>query len=273
VATAIDSDELVVDETPVKGRGLDELTLAGIATPFVAEQIGTPSADGHIGFRATLLPPDEAIDRSRAFHALMALRRSVRFFRDSPLPHEVLERCIAAATTAPSGAHCQPWTFVIVRDKAVRKAIRDAVEAEETINYKRRMKKAWVKDVQDLVSHLHTGDSISKPYIETAPELVVLMEQPFGRNPDGTKKTHYYPKESTGIAAGIFIAALTNAGLFTLTSTPMGAEPSIRESLGRPSHERVYLLMPVGYPAKDATVPYRSATELRKPLSETAWVV
>jgi iodotyrosine deiodinase len=260
-------------EIASKGRGLDELSFEGIATPFRAWQEGTPSAEGHIDFKYEGMDASASLKRSEEFHALLNLRRSVRFYDRRPIPDGVLERCVAAAVTAPSGAHMQPWAFIIVRSPEARRAIRLAVEEEERINYAKRMRKGWVDDVAPLVSSLHAGGDIQKPYIEHAPGLVVVMEQPYGRNADGSKRVHYYPKESVGIAAGMFIAAVTNAGLFTLTSTPMGAESSIRTCLGRPSNERVFLLMPVGFPSSDATVPHREPGALRKPLSETAIVV
>lgn len=260
------------DPSP-KGHGLEELSIEGISTPFLAWQEGAPSTEGHVGFKYDGMSDGAALKRAEEFHALLNLRRSLRFYSTQPIPDGVLERCVAAAVTAPSGAHMQPWAFIIVRDPTARRAIRLAVEEEERINYAKRMRKGWVDDVIPLVSSLHSEGIIKKPYIEDAPGLVVIMEQPSGRNADGSKRTHYYPKESVGIAAGMFIAALTNAGLFTLTSTPMGAEQSIRQALGRPSNERVFLLMPIGFPASDATVPHRAPGALRKPLAETVVVV
>lgn len=256
-----------------KGCGMEEPDQTGVAAPFVAEQVGEPSEGGHVRFSFRGPSPEEAQDRAASFLQMMRLRRSVRFFSDEPVPAGVLERCVAAAASAPSGAHLQPWTFVVVRDKAARRTIRLAVEAEEKINYDKRMRKGWVDDVAPLVTKLHADGEVMKPYIEEAPELVVVMEQPYGRNDDGSKRTHYYPRESVGLAAGFLIAALTNAGLFTLTSTPMGAEAAIRSALGRPSNERVFLLMPVGYPSSDATVPFRAPGKERKPLGEAAVIV
>ncbi|KAA0172474.1 hypothetical protein FNF27_06047 [Cafeteria roenbergensis] len=271
-AAAPPSASAARDPAP-KGAGMPDQPVAGVATPFAATQVGEPDSNGHVAFRYTGMPAAEAAKRAAEFQALMQLRRSVRFFAPTPLPEGVLERCVATAASAPSGAHLQPWTFVIVRDRAVRAEIRAAVEAEERLNYAKRMKKGWVDDVAPLVSGLHAGGDVTKPYIEDAPGLVVVMEQPYGREADGSRRTHYYPRESVGLAAGFLIAALTNAGLFTLTSTPMGAEATIRTSLGRPSNERVFLLMPIGYPAAEATVPFRAPGAERKPTGEAAIIV
>jgi iodotyrosine deiodinase len=192
------------------------------------------------------------------------------------VPLDIIQQCIRVAGTAPSGAHCQPWTFVIVTDPAAKAAIRAAVEKEEQVNYDRRMRQSWVEDVQGLVGALHTGDKaerVVKPYLTEAPALVVVMKQAHGVDECGEKVPHYYVEQSVGLAVGMFLAALTNIGLFSLTSTPMGAEGAIRDACGRPQHEKVFLLMPVGWPAENASVPYRSEDTLRKPLEEVAVVV
>lgn len=177
------------------------------------------------------------------------------------------------AGTSPSGAHCQPWTFVLVATAAVKHGIRLAVEAEEQLNYERRMRKSWVKDVSHLVSRLHDGATITKPYLDEAPFLIVVMKQAHGVDAEGNRVDHYYPTESCGIAVGMLVAALHSASLVTLTSTPMGAEKKIRALCGRPANERVFLLLPVGFPAKGATVPYRDQATMRKPASEVMVVV
>ena len=165
----------------------------------------------------------------------------------------------------------------MVKSKDIKRQIRIEVEKEEQINYERRMKKTWVNDVTSIVSNLHgtdtkSGDIIKKPYLTEAPYLVIVMLQKYG-NYNGKRYEHYYPKESVGIACGILIAALHNCGLTTLTSTPMGAEKGIRDICKRPESEKVYLLMPVGYPANNATVPYRPKKLLRKPKEAVVSIV
>ncbi len=209
--------------------------------------------------------------RSQNFMTLMNMRRSLRFFSSDPVPDVVVQQCIAAAGTAPSGAHKQPWFFAVVRSAEKRAAIRDLVEREEKINYDRRMRKSWVDDVAGLTGtgadpRLHSNGAPVKPYLTEAPLLIVVFKQMHGVDKDGKRIDHYYVGESCGIATGMLLAALHNVGLATLTSTPMGAGRRIREILGRPSNEKVYLLLPIGFPAADATVPYRSSLELRKPL-------
>eukprot|EP00658_Telonema_sp_P-2_P042520 TRINITY_DN30531_c0_g1_i1.p1 TRINITY_DN30531_c0_g1~~TRINITY_DN30531_c0_g1_i1.p1 ORF type:complete len:285 (-),score=63.00 TRINITY_DN30531_c0_g1_i1:267-1121(-) len=227
------------------------------------------SPPAHIQLEHTRLPDDVMLRRCSDFSRLMNQRRSVRFFDAEVTPSvEVLRECIQCAGTAPSGAHCQPWRFVLVQNREAKVAIRTAVEAEEQQNYDRRMRRSWVEDCNPLVSDLHHGDLIQKPYLTEAPWLLVVMKLPHEVDEDGERVDHYYVEQSVGIAVGLFLAALTNAGLVTLTSTPMGAEKAIRKICGRPDREKVYLLMPIGFPAKNATVPFRNQTTLRKPLDQ-----
>jgi len=197
--------------------------------------------------------------RASAFYSEMDGRRSVRAFSPDPVPQRLIEQAILSASTAPSGAHQQPWTFVAVSDPETRRRIRFAAEAEERRSYENRMSMEWLDALAPL------GTDWQKPYLETAPWLVVLFEQIHGTFPDGTHKKHYYARESVGIAAGMFIAAVHHMGLATLTHTPspMGFLTTILE---RPRSERPFVLFPVGYPAADATVP----DLVRKPLSEVA---
>lgn len=197
--------------------------------------------------------------RASAFYSEMDGRRSVRAFSSDPVPQRLIEQAILAASTAPSGAHQQPWTFVAVSDPETRRRIRFAAEAEERRSYENRMSMEWLDALAPL------GTDWQKPYLETAPWLVVLFEQIHGTFPDGTHKKHYYARESVGIAAGMFITAIHHMGLATLTHTPspMGFLTTILE---RPRSERPFVLFPVGYPAADATVP----DLVRKPLSEVA---
>jgi nitroreductase len=209
----------------------------------------------------TRRPPDEMVERARAFREELAARRTVRHFSSEPVPVEVLEHCIAAAASAPSGAHQQPWTFVLVSDPELKRQIREAAEVEERKNYEGRMSPEWIDALAPL------GTDAVKTHITDAPYLIVVFEQAFGVRaaPDGTTHLvkHYYVEESVGIAVGFLLAALHHAGLATLTHTPspMGF---LRTLLGRPENERAFVLVPVGYPAPDAVVPDLT----RKPLDE-----
>ena len=192
--------------------------------------------------------PSEAESRARAFEALLKRRRSVRAFASTPVPKALIAHAIQTASTAPSGANQQPWTFVAVSDPGIKREIREAAEAEEYASYHGRMPDTW----RDALAPL--GTTWEKPYLEVAPWLVVVFQQTYGLNEDGSRKTHYYVKESVGIACGLFIAALHNMGLCTLTHTPspMGF---LSEILKRPKHEKPYILFPVGYPEAGVTVP------------------
>ncbi len=185
------------------------------------------------------------------FLATMACRRSVRDFASTPVPFTLIEQAIRAAALAPSGANQQPWTFVVVSDPQLKQQIRAAAEAEERESYARRMSDEWRAALAPL------GTAWQKPHLTDAPYLIVVFEQPYGltHGPAGEHKVkHYYVKESVGIAVGILLAALTHAGLATLTHTPspMGF---LAELLQRPPNERPYVLIPVGCPAESATVP------------------
>ncbi|MCA9573525.1 MAG: nitroreductase family protein, partial [Myxococcales bacterium] len=171
-----------------------------------------------------------------------------------------IEAAIRTASTAPSGAHQQPWTFVAVSNPALKRRIRVAAEEEEQQSYLGgRMSEEWLEALEPL------GTDWQKPFLETAPWLVVLFEQAHGFQPDGARKKHYYVKESVGIAAGLFIAAIHQMGLATLTHTPSPMR-FLSQVLGRPDNERPMVLFPVGYPADGATVPDLQ----RKPLREVA---
>ena len=200
---------------------------------------------------------EEMLQRARAFHSQIARRRTVRHFSDRPAPRALIDECLQAAGSAPSGANLQPWHFTVVTDPELKKKIREAAEEQERHFYDHRASDEWLEALAPLGTDEH------KPYLEIAPCLIAIFSQPYHREPDGTKVKHYYPAESVGIATGFLIAALHDAGLATLTHTPspMGF---LNELLGRPPHERAFLLLVVGFPAEDATVP---AIE-RKPLDE-----
>lgn len=199
---------------------------------------------------------EEMHTRSRAFAALMQRRRTVRQFSDRPVPRAVIDACLAAAGTAPSGANLQPWHFVVVTEPSLKRAIRAAAEAEERRFYATAPAE-WLAALAPL------GTDADKPYLEMAPYLIAIFAQRYGVTPDGARITHYYVQESVGIATGIRITALHHAGLVTLTHTPspMGF---LNRLLDRPTTERPILLLVAGYPAADATVPRIT----RKPFEE-----
>jgi iodotyrosine deiodinase len=190
----------------------------------------------------------EARARSEDFLALMRRRRSVRHFSTRPVPQELLEDALRVAASAPSGANRQPWRFVVVRDAAVQKRIRDAAEHEEKLLYTKRASADYLEAIEPI------GTDWLKPHLTDAPVLVVVFELPWSRDDAGEKKKNYYVRESVGIAVGFFLVALHNAGLAALTHapSPMGF---LNEILERPENERPFLVIPVGYPADDATVP------------------
>lgn len=194
------------------------------------------------------LPPDLMQQRVDQFEADLQRRRTVRQFSSRPVPRTIIEKCLLAAGTAPSGAHQQPWHFVAISDPAVKSRIRAAAEAEERDFYRRRAPQAWLEALRPLGTDEH------KPYLEVAPWLIAVFIKRFARLPDGGKVKHYYTDESVGIATGFLIAAVHAAGLASLTHTPspMGF---LNRILGRPENERPFLLLVVGYPAADARVP------------------
>jgi iodotyrosine deiodinase len=204
--------------------------------------------------------PAEMVRRAREFADTMSARRTVRDFSPEPFPDEILTEAIRAAGTAPSGAHQQPWTFVVVRDPALKQQIRAAAEEEERKSYEGRMSAEWLAALAPL------GVDWQKPHLTEAPALIVVFSQPWGLRDEEAgpaRIKHYYVDESVGIAVGLLLAGLHHGGLATLTHTPspMGF---LRELLGRPANERAYVVIPVGYPAPDAVVPDLQ----RKPLAE-----
>lgn len=199
-----------------------------------------------LGFQR--LPENRMAELAKARLASLALRRSVRSFSTEPIPLDVVRACIAAAGTAPSGANKQPWTFCLVTSPELKRRIRQAAEEEERINYSGRMSDRWLKDLA------HLGTDAIKPHLEEAPALIVIFRKPYEILEDGQKAPNYYVSESVGIASGILISALHEAGLATLTHTPSPMD-FLGQILNRPEEERAYLLLPVGYPANDAQVP------------------
>ena len=202
------------------------------------------------------LAADEMRGRSQAFLALMRARRSVRFFSNEPVPYELVSNAVEVAGTAPSGAHQQPWTFVVVSDPELKQEIRSGAEAEERDFYERRATDQWKQAIKPI------GTDWVKTHITDAPYVIVVFEQPW-RPEDGRKVKHYYVRESVGIAVGFLLAALQAAGLCALAHTPSPMR-FLGEILDRPENERPFILIPVGYPADDAEVPDLE----RKPLDE-----
>jgi nitroreductase len=203
------------------------------------------------------LPIEESLARSSAFLELMRARRSVRQFSSEPVPIELIENAIAAAGTAPSGAHQQPWTFVVVSDPELKRRLREAAEAEERDFYERRATPEWLEAIRPI------GTDFVKTHITDAPYVIVVFEQAWHEGEDGRKVKHYYVRESVGIAVGFLLASLQAAGLCALTHTPVPMK-FLSKILERPENERPLLLIPVGYPAEDAEVPDLE----RKPLDE-----
>jgi len=203
---------------------------------------------GFIRLEFAELPPAEMLSRAQDFHEQMAGRRTTRHFSTREVPRELIELAVLTASTAPSGAHLQPWTFVAVANQELKSSIRDAAEIEELRTYSKRMPEAWAELLRPL------GTDHVKEHLTDAPWIIVLFRQSKRERENGEFGPTYYAQESCGIAAGLFIAAVHNMGLTTLTHTPspMGF---LREILGRPDHEHAMLVMPVGYPAEGASVP------------------
>ncbi|MBW8011441.1 MAG: nitroreductase family protein [Chloroflexi bacterium] len=202
---------------------------------------------------------EEMQQRAADFYKLMKSRRSVRDFSPRPAPRQIIEDCLRAAGSAPNGANMQPWHFVVVSDPQVKSEIRKGAEIEERKFYEERASDEW----KEALSSLETN--WQKPFLEVAPYLIVIFSQSFGLTPEGERVTNYYVQESVGIATGMLITAVHSAGLVSLTHTPspMGF---LNDILKRPSNERPFLILVVGYPVEDVIVPDIS----RKPLKEIA---
>jgi iodotyrosine deiodinase len=204
---------------------------------------------------------DELVTRAREFHAQVARRRSVREFDTRPVPREVIEHALRAAGTAPSGANQQPWFFSVITQPDHKRRVREAAEAEEQRFYAERAPEEWLQALAPLGTDAH------KPFLEDAPVLIAVFAQKYGLHADGTRFSHYYVPESVGIAIGVLVTALHQAGLATLTHTPspMGF---LTELCGRPDNERPVVLLVVGHPRADCQVPV--AGGIKKPLDQIA---
>lgn len=215
-----------------------------------------------IPHRFDRLTPEEQRRRADSFYEEIDRRRSVRFFSDEPVSRHLIEQAIRTASTAPSGAHRQPWTFVLIGDPNVKRQIREAAEEEERINYEGgRLPQHWRDALEPL------GTDWRKDFLETVPWIVILFEQRFGFDADGNKLHHFYVKESCGIAAGMFITALHHMGLATLTHTP-SPMAFLTKLLGRPANERPFCMFPIGYPAEDCVVPDLRRKDLDEVMTE-----
>tara|TARA_R110001583_G_scaffold123082_1_gene274448 strand:- start:69521 stop:70210 length:690 start_codon:yes stop_codon:yes gene_type:complete len=200
---------------------------------------------------------DEMLKKSKLYFEKFDKRRSIRDFSDKPITFEVIENIIKTASTAPSGANKQPWTFCVVKSAEIKKKIREAAEEEERKSYADRMSDEWLEDLK------HLGTDANKPFLEKAPYLIVVFKRPFEYNKEGKKHQNYYVNESVGLACGFLISAIHNAGLVTLTHTPSPMR-FLEKILDRPDNERAFLVLPVGYEADKTFVPDIQ----RKPIDE-----
>lgn len=200
---------------------------------------------------------EEMIERASLFFEGSKGRRSVRSFSDRSIPVEVIENCIMTASTAPSGANKQPWHFVAVFDGEMKKKIREAAEEGEREFYRKQAEQTWGKALK------HLGTNASKPFLEKAPCLIAIFAQPYSLSPEGEKIPHYYVTQSVGIATGMLISAIHNAGLVSLTYTP--SDPRfLNDLLGRPSFEQPFMILVTGYPDEEAKVPVLSKKSLEE---------
>lgn len=209
----------------------------------------------YVFYQREAIPENIMEQESAAFFNRMNQRRTVRDFSNRPVPRPVIENLVNTASTAPSGAHKQPWTFCIVSDPSLKKSIREAAEQEERESYNGRMSDEWLKDLEPL------GTNWEKPFLETAPYLIVVFKRSYEFEPNGHKHQNYYVTESCGLACGFLLAAIHHAGLVALTHTPSPMN-FLSELLKRPANEKPFLLIPVGYPATECWVPQLE----RKPL-------
>ncbi len=212
----------------------------------------------HILYKSETVTGEESIHKSEIFYNWLDSRRSVREYSSQPIPKAVVENIIKAASTAPSGAHKQPWTFCAISNPELKTQIRQAAEVEERETYAKRMSDRWKADLAPL------GTDTNKPFIEDAPWIIVAFKCVY-EHENNVKHNNYYVNESIGIACGMLIAAIHNAGLVTLTHTPSPMN-FLAKLLNRPSNERAFLLLPIGYPKHPAYVPDLQ----RKSLDEVA---
>ena len=202
----------------------------------------------HFIYKPLNLTQQESLETSINFYKLLNSRRSVREFSSKPISKEIIKNIIKTASTAPSGAHKQPWTFCVVCNPEIKSKIRIAAEKEERESYEKRMSERWKKDLE------HIGTDANKPFLEEAPYLIIVFKKAYDLDENGNKFNNYYVNESVGIACGMLITAIHNAGLVTLTHTPSPMN-FLSKILKRPSNERPFLLLPIGYPKEPVYVP------------------
>lgn len=213
----------------------------------------------HVAFNSGKITNKESLSKSNLFYKWLDKRRSVRDFSDQPVSKKVIENLIKSASTAPSGAHKQPWTFCAISNDDLKTKIRAAAEIEEKENYENRMSERWKKDLAPLATDMH------KPFIEEAPWIIIAFKKVYEFGENNEKHNNYYVNESIGIACGMLISAIHNAGLVTLTHTPSPMN-FLAKILNRPANERAFLLLPIGYPKEQTYVPDLT----RKSLDEMA---
>lgn len=215
--------------------------------------------DGYpfISYSHETYPPEEMLQRSKDFYLWMNTRRTVRDFSSKAVPREVIDNLILTASTAPSGAHKQPWTFCVVSDPNIKSEIRKAAEKEEHESYTNRMSEEWLEDLKPLQTDWQ------KPFLETAPYLIIVFKKVYDLTSDGKKRNNYYVNESVGLACGFLLAAIHHAGLVALTHTPSPMN-FLTSILKRPENERPFLLIPVGYPHEETFVPKLERRDLNQ---------
>lgn len=223
------------------------------------ENVLTIDGYNFIPYHHNTLSPELSLARSEEFFKQLDSRRSIRHFSDQAVAEDVIHNILRSASTAPSGAHKQPWTFCVVKDPKLKQQIRVEAEKEEFESYNGRMSREWLEDLRPLQTDW------KKPFLEIAPYLIIVFKKAYDILPSGEKRNNYYVSESVGIACGFLIAAIHNAGLVALTHTPSPMN-FLTRILERPENERPFLLIPVGYPADDAYVPHLN----RKPLEQIA---
>lgn len=206
------------------------------------------TAKGFVPYQAQQFTAEEMQARVKHYYQFMDSRRSVRHFSDQPVPKAIIEQLLLTASTAPSGAHQQPWQFCVVGNPEVKKQIRQAAEKEEYESYNNRMSDEWIEALRPL------GTDWNKPFLEIAPWLIIVFKKSYDLQEDGSKSKNYYVNESVGLAVGFLISAIHNAGLVTLTHTPSPMN-FLQKILDRPGNEKPFLLLPVGYAAEEAEVP------------------
>jgi iodotyrosine deiodinase len=208
-----------------------------------------------IPYTPSIISTEESLAQAKATFERVDQRRSVRHFDTTPVPKSTIEYILKSASTAPSGAHKQPWTFCAVSNPSLKKQIREAAEKEEQANYAQRMSDEWKADLAPL------GTDDVKPFLEDAPWLIVVFKQSYGLDAEGKRKLHYYVNESVGIATGFLLEAIHEAGLASLTHTPSPMN-FLEKLLNRPANEKAYMLIPVGFPKAECMVPDIQRKEL-----------